>query len=179
MTMKTLLAAALSLAALACTVPAHAADLGDVSVYVSGGEENDGYVQAGYKKHRPLYYDNSSEPVYINPPPGTDDSTYSSGNDSISIYGNAPATEIYSNENPGESAVDGECLSNHDIKVRLKEQGWRRFHGLAINADVIGLTASRPNGLSYRLKIDRCSGVIIQTYLIDQPQRRQNRYQGY
>ena len=193
MTMKKFLAAALSLAVLggfglAGSKLAVAADLGDVSIYDQGDGQTDIYAHVGYKKKRPYYYDNNNdagvgpgEPVYINPPPGTDGSTYSNGDDNVTIFGNPPATVIYGNENSGETAVDSECLSNRAIRARLVDQGWRKFHGLAINADVVGLTASRPNGLTYRLKIDRCSGVIIATYLLQQPQRRQNRYsnQGY
>jgi hypothetical protein len=81
------------------------------------------------------------------------------------------ADEDYGNENhyslkdePQRSA----CLNRWQIEDSLARQGWRGLHGLQLAPDTVGVTARRPNGLVYRLKIDKCSGVIIAANLIDQ-----------
>ncbi|MEZ5925585.1 MAG: hypothetical protein R3D57_14485 [Hyphomicrobiaceae bacterium] len=62
----------------------------------------------------------------------------------------------------------GTCLTRRGLRANLINQGWRDLRGVAADPDVVGVTASRPNGLVYRLKIDRCSGVILAAYLLDQ-----------
>ncbi len=69
---------------------------------------------------------------------------------------------------------NGRCLESRQIERMLAGQGWRSFVNPKRGADVVGLTASRPNGLTYRLKLDRCTGVILSANLLDQPDTRRS-----
>jgi hypothetical protein len=69
---------------------------------------------------------------------------------------------------------NGQCLASNQIERMLSRQGWRDFVNPKRGVDVVGLTASRPNGLTYRLKLDRCTGVILQANLLDQPDTRRS-----
>ncbi|MEZ5775605.1 MAG: hypothetical protein R3D33_13120 [Hyphomicrobiaceae bacterium] len=69
-----------------------------------------------------------------------------------------------------------DCIRRFDIEDNLLRQGWRDIGGFVVEADTLGLTARRPNGLVYRLRIDRCSGVIIAASLLDQPDRRRRTF---
>lgn len=86
-------------------------------------------------------------------------------------YSAGPA---YSDEDPNDEG-DGpyanaptRCLQSREVQETLVRQGWRGFRNPERGVDVVGLTASRPNGLTYRLKLDRCTGVIISAHLLDQ-----------
>ncbi len=148
--MKSLLAAALA-TGLAVSAPAQAADLG----YDENGVPYE-TVGQGYEGDYPV------------PSASVDDGYIEPGQ---------PAAEVYFDEGqPGYAPTyrkhkrrhAGECLSRRSLRANLMGQGWRDLRGVAADPDVVGLTASRPNGLVYRLKIDRCSGVIIAAYLVDQ-----------
>jgi hypothetical protein len=69
---------------------------------------------------------------------------------------------------------NGRCLQSFQIERMLSAQGWRNFVNPQRGVDVVGLTASRPNGLTYRLKLDRCTGVIVSANLLDQPDQRRS-----
>jgi hypothetical protein len=56
----------------------------------------------------------------------------------------------------------GNCASHHDIRRDLVEQGWNEFHDLELRGASALIEARRPNGQLYQLKIDRCSGEILQ-----------------
>lgn len=66
------------------------------------------------------------------------------------------------------------CLSSQQVQSQLVAQGWRGFVNPQRGVDVVGLTARRPNGLTYRLKLDRCTGVILSSNLLDQPDTRRS-----
>ena len=159
--MRIALATAALLAAgiLALSGPARAADL-------------------GYVPQEPVYGD-ADDPVYGEATDGTDyyeDSIRRGGNE----YAEAVPERDY--VYPGKRKrhglkhrngyADGRCMQRWQIEDTLSRQGWKRFQGLELDPDVVGVTATRPNGLVYRLKIDRCSGIIISAYLLDQPDRR-------
>lgn len=55
----------------------------------------------------------------------------------------------------------GGCVDRRDIRDQLIAEGWRDFNDLEIRGDVALVTARRPNGHAYRLKLDRCSGDIL------------------
>ena len=57
------------------------------------------------------------------------------------------------------------CLSPRQIHRQLKRQGWRKFHNLRIRPTVLRFKARQRNGLTYHLKIDRCSGSLIKARL--------------
>ena len=47
------------------------------------------------------------------------------------------------------------------IRDRLMREGWNSFEELDVRHRVAIVEARRPNGLPYRLKIDRCSGDVV------------------
>jgi hypothetical protein len=59
------------------------------------------------------------------------------------------------------------CLDKREIRQRLKQHGWGEFHDLEIRPDVAVFSARRPDGLLYRLQVDRCTGVIVNARLLD------------
>jgi hypothetical protein len=59
------------------------------------------------------------------------------------------------------------CLSKGEIHLRLKEHGWRDFHDIDLRPDGAEVSARRPDGLLYRLHVDRCTGVILNARLVD------------
>lgn len=148
--MKSALAAAVA-AGLALSAPASAADLG----YDENGVP---YETVGQS------YADEDYPV---PSANVDDSY---------IEPDQHPSEAYFDESQGYRPTykrhkrrhAGECLSRRGLRANLINQGWRDLRGIAADPDVIGLTASRRNGLVYRLKLDRCTGVIIAAYLVDQ-----------
>jgi hypothetical protein len=53
------------------------------------------------------------------------------------------------------------CAPRAEIRHRLLSEGWHDFAELDVRHRVAIVEARRPNGLPYRLKIDRCSGDIV------------------
>jgi hypothetical protein len=53
------------------------------------------------------------------------------------------------------------CASHHDIRRDLNEQGWSEFNDVELRGSTALIEARRPNGNLYQLKIDRCSGEIL------------------
>jgi hypothetical protein len=53
------------------------------------------------------------------------------------------------------------CAPRAEIRDRLLRDGWHAFAELDVRDRVAIIEARRPNGLPYRLKIDRCSGDIV------------------
>jgi hypothetical protein len=149
--MKSLLAAA-SAAALVWVAPASAADFGYDESDTAYEIDGQSYAEEDY----PVPSD-TPDADYVEP------SQPSSG-----VYfeeegqGYAPAYKRHKRQ------LAGDCLTRRGLRTNLISQGWRDLRGIAADPDVIGLTASRPNGLVYHLKIDRCSGVILAAYLLDQ-----------
>jgi hypothetical protein len=88
-------------------------------------------------------------------------------------YSQYPDQGVYAQE-PLPPRPNGRCLESWQIERMLAGQGWRSFVNPKRSVDVVGLTASRPNGLTYRLKLDRCTGVILSANLLDQPDTRRS-----
>lgn len=135
--------------------------------YIRSGMVQDSYVPVGRRYRVP------SQGYVVAPDPGYDEPLPGSLKDGP-VYGVAPdpyigQDEAYSQEPP--PPPPGRCISGPQIERMLVRQGWRDFSGPQKGVDVVGLTARRPNGLTYRLKLDRCTGVILQAYLMDQPDR--------
>ena len=82
---------------------------------------------------------------------------------------------------PRDSRYDQRaCLSKGEIRYRLKEHGWQDFQDVEFRDETAVVTARRPDGLVYRLDVDRCSGVIVQARLLDEGRRwRQGARPGY
>ncbi len=68
---------------------------------------------------------------------------------------------------PGYAYPYRACLPRWKIRRKLRRQGWRDFHNLVIRRWAVKVNARRPNGLLYRLKIDRCRGVILKARLLN------------
>ncbi len=54
-----------------------------------------------------------------------------------------------------------QCAPRAEIRDRLLRDGWHSFDEIDVRDRVAVVEARRPNGLPYRLKIDRCSGDIV------------------
>jgi hypothetical protein len=76
---------------------------------------------------------------------------------------------------------DRGCLTRGEIRYRLREHGWTDFHDLETRSDVALVNARRPDGLLYRLSVDRCTGVIVNARLLDEGRgwRQGSRPYGY
>lgn len=60
------------------------------------------------------------------------------------------------------------CLPRREITERLVDQGWRDFHDLDLTRPAARVSARRPNGDLFRLKVDRCNGEILRADVIDE-----------
>ena len=61
----------------------------------------------------------------------------------------------------------GGCLSKGEIRFRLKEHGWAEFQDLEFRGETAVVNARRPDGMLYKLEVDRCSVVIVNARLLD------------
>ncbi len=77
----------------------------------------------------------------------------------------------------GEPAVPG-CAPRSVIRDRLLRDGWHDFQELDVRRGVAVVEARRPNGLPYRLKIDRCSGDIVSAHPLGPVARSPYAYYG-
>ena len=59
------------------------------------------------------------------------------------------------------------CLPREEIKRRLTREGWRDFQEVELRQNVAKIRARRPSGDLYDLKVDRCSGDILHSQLIE------------
>jgi hypothetical protein len=66
------------------------------------------------------------------------------------------------------SAPGGNCAAHHEIRRDLIEQGWSGFTDIELRGATALIEARRPNGNLYQLKIDRCSGEILNAQRLDQ-----------
>lgn len=73
------------------------------------------------------------------------------------------------------------CAPRAEIRDRLLRDGWHSFEELDVRHRVAVVEARRPNGLPYRLTIDRCSGNVVSAEpLAPVPYAyRQRRYEPY
>lgn len=53
------------------------------------------------------------------------------------------------------------CVPKHAVRERLVDDGWRDFRNPEIRGETALFTASRPSGVRFLLRVDRCSGEII------------------
>lgn len=53
------------------------------------------------------------------------------------------------------------CLPRQVIRQRLRDDGWRDIQRVDVRGGNVLLTAERPNGQLFNIKVDRCSGDII------------------
>lgn len=53
------------------------------------------------------------------------------------------------------------CAPRWQVRNRLTADGWRNFERLAVRDRVLVVRAERPNGRPFDLKLDRCTGEIV------------------
>jgi hypothetical protein len=141
---------AFALLSLAGGTPAFAADLGY-------GDYSDRY--------RSAYEDSRYRDIY-GPPPGRVSRRYVEKEEIEERY--AEVDDDYDDKRLPPPRIhrfsdrfDYGCTPRHVIRDRLYREGWHDFHEIDLRSGVAVVEARRPNGLPYRLKIDRCSGEIV------------------
>jgi len=68
------------------------------------------------------------------------------------------------------------CLGPRQIQRRLRRHGWRDFHVVDVRKHALIVKAKRRGGPRFRLKIDRCNGVILKAKLIGGRHHFKHRY---
>jgi hypothetical protein len=58
------------------------------------------------------------------------------------------------------------CLPRYEIRQGLAREGWHDFQALELRPDIALLRARRPNGALFDLKVDRCSGAVVDAHPI-------------
>lgn len=53
------------------------------------------------------------------------------------------------------------CLPRHAIRERLRDDGWRDIQRVEVRGGTVVMSAVRPNGQLFDIKVDRCNGEII------------------
>lgn len=53
------------------------------------------------------------------------------------------------------------CVPKYAIRDRLRDDGWRDIHKVDVRGPHVILSAERPNGRVFELKVDRCNGDIV------------------
>lgn len=96
-------------------------------------------------------------------------------------YGTAPYDQAYIDEGQDEvyepaprKRRAGRCVPGELVQKRLTKQGWSSFRDPVQGPQLVALTARRPDGLTYRLSLDRCTGVIVSAYLVETKKRRKH-----
>ncbi len=75
-----------------------------------------------------------------------------------------PPYQKYSDTPPLKSG----CVRSEQVRDRLTSLGWGDFHaGKALNPTTVSLRARRPSGRLFELRLDRCSGEILQARALD------------
>jgi hypothetical protein len=70
-----------------------------------------------------------------------------------------PPSKKYSDLPP----YKGSCVRSEQVRDRLTSLGWGDFHaGKALSPTTVKLRARRPTGRLFELRLDRCSGVILE-----------------
>ena len=82
----------------------------------------------------------------------------------------------YSEYDDGYDRNGDGCMPKRQIRLRLERQGWGDFHNIDLRPRIAFFDARRPDGRLYRLKIDRCSGEVLQGTALDGPRWRGRPY---
>lgn len=73
------------------------------------------------------------------------------------------------------------CVPHGEIRRALMDEGWRDFRDLEFRGETAVVQARRPNGQLYRLKVDRCTGDIVNARPLEDrpvPYAYRERYDG-
>ena len=152
--LSTLLKAAgfLAVATLIGGAPARAADLGAYPRYGYGDNERT-YDDRYGERAEPPYYDRRDYERQAGPPQG-----------SLKDDDRIPYAAPYQQRAPAPHCL----VANGEVRSHLTRQGWSDFRGIEIYRGLAVVDARRPDGLFYRLQVDRCSGVIVSAVLIEE-----------
>ncbi|HRD75551.1 MAG TPA: hypothetical protein PK264_06380 [Hyphomicrobiaceae bacterium] len=145
MSRRIALAGALACALLSAAPAANAADLGD---RYAPGSAHDPYDD-------PRYAD-----IYRHPPPPSSYPPPAPRYTPPSGYSYVPPPARHDDGY-------GRCVPSESIRVRLMNEGWSDFRGIRLRDDIAVLEARRPSGQLFRLKIDRCSGQILNALQVE------------
>ncbi len=64
-------------------------------------------------------------------------------------------------EPPYPARYADRCVPRELARDRLRDAGWRHFHDIEPDGEVVHVRARRPGGRLYDLTIDRCSGEVV------------------
>lgn len=53
------------------------------------------------------------------------------------------------------------CLWPHEIRRKLRNRGWHRVKVIRFQPNIFVARATRPSGLRFRIKVNRCRGRIV------------------
>lgn len=73
------------------------------------------------------------------------------------------------------------CIPHEEIRRSLFAEGWRDFRDLELRGETAVVQARRPNGRLYTLRVDRCSGEIVNAQPLEDrpvPYAYRDRYGG-
>ena len=87
-----------------------------------------------------------------------------------------PPASVYRDAPPPRYG-HAECLPREAVRDRLTRDGWRDFQRLDLRGSVASIEARRPNGDLYALNVDRCSGDIVGSRLIERSEARPYAYE--
>lgn len=146
MTLKSVLAAAVSAAALGISAQAYAADL---------SHRDTPYDDPRYSE----MYGAPPPPRFAHPVPVPPPYPHFAQPQ----YAPVPVAPPYR----FDGRYAGDCLPRHVIRDKLSSRGWQDFHDPQVMGNVVHIRARRPNGRLFDLTLDRCSGEIVNAQLID------------
>lgn len=63
------------------------------------------------------------------------------------------------------------CVPRREVRRNLVEQGWSDFQDAELAGDTATVRARRPSGRQFELRVDRCSGEILEARPIHLPER--------
>jgi hypothetical protein len=64
-----------------------------------------------------------------------------------------------------------ECTPRHEVRRMLTADGWTDFQDAELDGDTATVRARRPSGRQFELRIDRCSGEILEARPLGQGER--------
>lgn len=95
-----------------------------------------------------------------------------------------PRRPSFDDYRPRRALARPGCVPRHEVRHELIRDGWSELHDVEIRNQFVFMTARRPNGLLYRLKVDRCDGQIVRARRIEHGEdayawRRREIYPSY
>ena len=116
-----------------------------------------------------------AEPPYREPPPPPYRSRGSSKDDGY--LEPMPAPPRFAPPRPRYAERPGECLTRHEIRTRLRDDGFSDFHDIEPRGRSVLVTARRPSGHLFDLEVDRCTGDILSARRLESDRGRPYAYE--